>query len=142
MILKISAEGIKVTSVPFLSIFSFSTRNGNSTSPSLNLIKYSFLLRQIRNSNQLDKALTTDTPTPCNPPEILYEFWSNLPPACSCVIITSAADTPSPSCISTGIPRPLSLTVTEPFLLIITRTRLQCPANASSIALSTTSYII
>ena len=25
------------------------------------------------------------------PPETLYELWSNLPPACNCVIITSAA---------------------------------------------------
>ena len=61
-----------------------------------------------------DKALTTETPTPCSPPDTLYESWSNLPPACNCVIITSAADFFSILCVSTGIPLPSSLTVIDP----------------------------
>ena len=42
--------------------------------------------------------------------------------------------------MSTGIPRPSSSTVTDPSSLIETLTALQCPANASSIELSITSY--
>ena len=41
--------------------------------PFLNSIKYFFPLRPIINSNFSERALTTETPTPCNPPETLYE---------------------------------------------------------------------
>ena len=41
--------------------------------PFLNVIKYSFPSLKILNSNFSDKALTTETPTPCNPPDTLYE---------------------------------------------------------------------
>ncbi len=58
---------------------------------------------------------TTDTPTPCKPPDTLYEFWSNLPPACSSVITISAAERLgsflSSFFTSVGIPRPLSATL-------------------------------
>ena len=84
--------------------------------------------------------MTTDTPTPCRPPEISYTSCENLPPACSCVIITSAADIPSPLWIPTGIPRPSSDTDAELSVYNVTTILLQCPANASSIELSTTSY--
>ena len=33
--------------------------------------------------NSIDEAITTETPTPCNPPDTLYESWSNFPPACN-----------------------------------------------------------
>ena len=39
--------------------------------PSLNLISYSFPSLKIFNSNFSDNALTTETPTPCNPPDTL-----------------------------------------------------------------------
>ena len=68
----------------------------------------------------LERAFTTETPTPCKPPETLYESLSNLPPAPILVITTSSAETPSFLCRSTGIPRPLSSTVTEPSSLIAT----------------------
>ena len=51
----------------------------------------------------------------------------------------SAAETPSPSWMSTGMPRPSSVTVQEPSALRITSTRVAQPARASSMALSTTS---
>ena len=54
----------------------------------------------------------------------------------------SAADMPSSWCISTGIPLPLSITVTDPFTFNDTVTLSQWPANASSMALSTTSNTI
>jgi len=64
----------------------------------------------------------------------------NLPPACSWVITTSAALMPSSSWIATGMPRPLSVTVTEPSAFSVTVMVSQYPASDSSIALSTTSY--
>src|ERR1700733_2461420 len=53
--------------------------------------------RQISNSSFSESAFTQLTPTPCRPPETLYEFESNFPPACSLVITTCAAETPSSS---------------------------------------------
>ena len=76
----------------------------------------------MRRSRRDDSALTTDTPTPCSPPETLYEFWSNLPPAWSWVMMTSAAETPSSSWMPTGMPRPLSVTVHEPSAFSVTVT--------------------
>ena len=46
----------------------------------------------------------------------------NLPPACSRVSTTSAAETPSSSCMSTGMPRPSSRTVTLPSPFSVTST--------------------
>ena len=54
-------------------------------------------------------------------------------------MITSAAETPSPLWISVGMPRPLSVTVTEPSAFNVTMISSEKPANASSMALSTTS---
>ena len=55
------------------------------------------------------------------------------------VKIVSTVDNPVLACIPVGIPLPLSFTVIELSLLIITSILLQYPANASSIALSTIS---
>ncbi len=63
----------------------------------------------------------------------------NLPPACSTVSTTSTAGLPSFSMIATGMPRPLSTTVTELSGWIVTDTSVQKPARASSTELSTTS---
>src|SRR5690348_18356619 len=59
-----------------------------------------------------DNALTTETPTPCKPPDTLYELASNLPPACRTVMTTSAVERPSSGWMSTGIPRPVSVALT------------------------------
>ena len=72
------------------------TFSGALASPFLNSIKYFFPSLSMYSSNFSERAFVTDTPTPCKPPEILYELWSNFPPACNCVIITSAADFFSP----------------------------------------------
>ncbi len=139
---KVSGDGKNVTAVPLRSPSSKSRIGSKSpmASPCLNFMYHSLPSRRIFNSRYSDNALTTDTPTPCKPPDTLYELSSNLPPACSCVIITCAAETFSSSCSPTGIPRPLSFTVTEPSAFNITSMRSQYPANDSSIALSTTSY--
>ena len=57
-------------SVPLFSVVPISF-NAPSDSPLLNLIKYFFPSLSIVNSNHSDNALTTETPTPCNPPETL-----------------------------------------------------------------------
>lgn len=54
-------------------------------------------------------------------------------------MITSAAETPSSLWMSTGIPRPLSVTVTDPSPFRVTSMESQKPASTSSMALSTTS---
>ena len=69
-------------------------------------------LRTCTCNNELN-ALTQETPTPCNPPETLYVFLSNLPPACNTVITTSNALFFSLECIPVGIPLPSSFTETE-----------------------------
>src|ERR1700716_3684976 len=95
----------------------------------------------MRSLSHSESAFTTDTPTPCNPPETLYEFWSNLPPACNSVITISAAERlrSSSSLMSVGMPRPLSTTEMELSVWITTLMSSQWPASASSMALSTTS---
>src|ERR1700719_4790060 len=95
--------------------------------------------RQISRSSQSESALTTETSTPCKPPETLYESLSNFPPACSTVITTSAAGFFSVACMSTGMPRPLSITVTLLSSCTVTLISSQYPAMASSTELSTTS---
>ncbi len=52
---------------------------------------------------------------------------------------TSTAGRFSLGCMSTGMPRPLSDTVTELSMCRVTRMRVQYPAMASSMELSTTS---
>ena len=129
---------MKWTSVPrrFVSPIILS---GSTGSPFLNSMACALPSRRMVNLNQSDKAFTTDTPTPCKPPETLYELASNFPPACSMVIMTSAAERPSSGWISVGTPRPLSVTLIELSVWMTTFISLQYPANASSIALSTTS---
>ena len=92
---KTSLDGKNFICVPEFFDFPISL-NGFNAFPFLNSIRYFFPPRSIINSNFSESALTTETPTPCNPPEILYELWSNFPPACNCVMITSAADFFSP----------------------------------------------
>ena len=54
-------------------------------------------------------------------------------------MMTSAALTPSPSWMPVGMPRPSSTTVALPSAFSRTSTAVAWPANASSMALSTTS---
>ena len=67
---KISFEGKKVIFVPFFFVLPTIFKGFNEF-PSLNFISYSFPSLKIRNSSFSDNAFTTDTPTPCNPPETL-----------------------------------------------------------------------
>ena len=96
--------------------------------------------RLICTSTRVDRALTTEMPTPCRPPETAYESESNLPPACNWVMTTWTVGMPD-SCISTGIPRPSSTTSTPPSSSNVTLTPVAWPAIASSTELSTTSQI-
>src|SRR5699024_10974629 len=85
------------------------------------------------------KALTTDEPTPCKPPDDLYEPDENLPPACKTVKITSAVGRPL-ECMPVGIPRPLSLIVilsSRWMTILISSPK---PLIISSTALSVISY--
>src|SRR5690606_3602789 len=97
--------------------------------------------RWISTSRRLDRAFTTDTPTPCKPPDTAYDLLSNLPPACSTVSATSTPGFFIVGCSSTGKPRPSSSTRTPPSASSVTSTRVAYPAIASSTALSTTSQI-
>ena len=63
---------------------------------------------------RVESAFTTETPTPCRPPETAYALPSNLPPACSTVSATSTPGFLSLGWRSTGKPRPLSVTRTPP----------------------------
>jgi len=65
---KISLEGKKVIFVPVVDDLPICF-NGAFASPLLNSIKYFLLSLLISNSNFFDNAFTTDTPTPCKPPE-------------------------------------------------------------------------
>ena len=78
-------------------------------------------------------------PTPCRPPLTLYASDSNLPPACRVVKTVVSADSFVFGLGFTGIPLPLSVTVTDPFFSRRTSIELHRPAIASSTELSTTS---
>ena len=67
---KISFEGRKFITVPLFFDFPINLR-GLTESPFLNSIKYFFPSLSIVSFNFSDKALTTETPTPCSPPETL-----------------------------------------------------------------------
>ena len=67
---KISFEGRNVICVPVSFDFPISF-NGFFASPLSNSTKYFFPSLLISNSNFSERALTTETPTPCKPPEIL-----------------------------------------------------------------------
>src|SRR5450830_96488 len=144
----------KCTSVPRLSV-SPMTLIGETVKPSTtsisrfcgtprtNSMKWTLPLRRMVSFSSFDSAFTHETPTPCRPPDTLYEFWSNLPPACSSVITISAAERFG-SCLSSifrpvGTPRPLSVIEIELSEWIVTWISVQCPASDSSIELSSTS---
>ena len=92
--------------------------------------------RSTSTSSRAASALTTEAPTPCSPPEAVYEPPPNLPPACSLVITSSTPVSLVLRSTSTGMPRPLSLTSAEPSACSVTSIPVQCPARASSTALS------
>ncbi len=70
--------------------------------------------RSTSTSSRAASALTTEAPTPCSPPDAVYEPPPNLPPACSLVITSSTPVSLVLRSTSTGMPRPLSLTSAEP----------------------------
>ncbi len=87
-----------------------------------------------------ESAFTQVTPTPWRPPDTLYAFDSNFPPAWSFVITTSRVSMPSTvGWGPTGMPEPLSTTVTELSVWMVTLISSARPAMASSTELSTTS---
>ena len=63
-------DGRNVTSVPVLSEAA-PFFNGASATPSLKRMVHSDPCRQTRRSRNCESALTTETPTPCKPPETL-----------------------------------------------------------------------
>ena len=89
----------------------------------------------------VDNALTTDIPTPCSPPLTVYAPDSNLPPAWRVVKTVVRAETFVFGCGLTGIPLPLSETVTDPFFSSSISIAVHLPAIASSTELSTTSQM-
>jgi hypothetical protein len=88
-----------------------------------------------------ESAFTTETPTPCSPPEMLYPPPPNLPPAFNVVSATSTAGRRSFAFGMgfTGIPAPSSCTDTLSSSWSVTTIFDARPAIASSTALSTTS---
>ena len=141
---KISGSGRKLILVPvFLVLPKVGSRPFSSSTTGTPFSYLSWWIKPsllISTSIYVDSAFTTDEPTPCRPPLVLYTELSNLPPACSVENTTRAADTPL-ACIPTGIPRPLSSTVHEPFFSRVTLMVSQAPARCSSTELSTISYI-
>ena len=67
----VSSEAQNLTSVPFLSPAGPTFFKGLVVSPLQNSTKCSESSLQILSSSLDDSALTTDTPTPCKPPETL-----------------------------------------------------------------------
>ena len=138
VLVKIVLLGLKRMVVP-RSVVVPTTLSGPWGSPILYCWRCSLPSRAIVSVSAPERALTTDTPTPCRPPATLYELSSNLPPACSTVMMTSAAERFSSLWMSVGMPRPLSVTVTDSSAWMVTTMRSQWPPRASSIELSTTS---
>ena len=79
-------------------------------------------------------------PTPCRPPDAAYDPEPNLPPACSFVKTTSTPVRPVFGSTSTGMPRAVSVTWTEPSGNSRTPISSPCPARASSTELSMISH--
>jgi hypothetical protein len=139
---KICGSGLKETVVPRSFVFPVTFRS-SVLSPRAKAIRCTLPLRRTSTRSHSDRAFTTLTPTPCRPPETLYDpspSLSNLPPACSTVSASSTAGTFSVGCRSTGMPRPSSTTVMELSPWMVTSTCVAWPAIASSMELSTTSY--
>ncbi len=137
----ILASGNQVTLVPFLSVSPISCTSPIGIHLSY-LCLYILPFLCTTTSNRSANAFTTDAPTPCKPHDILYADFSNLPPAWSIVNTISNADFPVLGCLSTGIHLPLSCTVTVPSACMMVVICVQCPASASSTALSTISWIV
>ena len=71
---------MKVTSVPVKSVLPV-TLSFPLGAPSLYSCWCIFPPLCIVRFKSSDKAFTTETPTPCKPPDTLYELSSNFPPA-------------------------------------------------------------
>src|SRR5215471_228423 len=67
---KVSPLARKWTSVPRLSVLPVTLRGATAT-PRRNSMKWVWPSRRMVSLSQSESALTTDTPTPCRPPEIL-----------------------------------------------------------------------
>ncbi|KKW47976.1 MAG: hypothetical protein UY98_C0001G0023 [Candidatus Kaiserbacteria bacterium GW2011_GWA2_58_9] len=110
---KTFGSGSKTTIVPWRPeapiFFTFET----GLPPSLYSCAYFPPSRCTSARTETESALTTETPTPCKPPETLYPSPPNFPPAWSFVITVSSAETFVFGWMSTGIPRPLSATRTR-----------------------------
>src|ERR1035441_3871499 len=96
--------------------------------------------RSTSTSSRAASALTTEAPTPCSPPEAVYEPPPNLPPPCSRVLTSSTPVSLVLRSTSTGMPRPLSLTSAELSAYSSTSIREQYPPSASSTSLSMISH--
>ena len=132
-----SAKNLTFVPVPFALPI---TSNFWVVFPFSNFIWYKLPSLFIVTSVQLDKAFTTDAPTPWRPPDTLYPLSPpNFPPACKTVYTVSAVEIPVLGWISTGIPLPLSSTLIMFPGSIITFISVQYPAKASSTPLSTIS---
>jgi len=108
--------------------------------PRRKLAAHSCPSRSTLTSIRAARAFTTEAPTPCSPPDAVYEPPPNLPPACSRVITSSTPVSLVFGSTSTGMPRPLSRTSADPSGCRTTSIRLQWPASASSTALSKISH--
>mmetsp|Transcript_1233 Transcript_1233/g.4074 ORF Transcript_1233/g.4074 Transcript_1233/m.4074 type:complete len:250 (+) Transcript_1233:1539-2288(+) len=141
--LKICESGLKRTLVPFFASPESFLRAAIActAAPREKLCVYSFCPRHTVTSVVSESALTTEIPTPCNPPDTWYPLSSppNFPPACSTVRTVSRDETPVAGCTSVGIPRPSSSTETNPDASTQTVMQLACPACTSSTPLSKTS---
>jgi len=71
VLVKISGDGRNVISVPVRSPASPVTFSGSTGSPRRNSISCTLPSRQMRSLSHSDSAFTTETPTPCRPPETL-----------------------------------------------------------------------
>ena len=109
--------------------------------PLSNLIRAILLSLQEVTTKYSDNALAALIPTPCKPPELLYPVEpsdANFAPVCSLVNKFSKVSVPS-FAFPNGIPLPLSTTVIELFLPIITSILVHSPAKYSSIEFDKTS---
>ncbi len=68
---KVAVLGTKVMRVPVLPTASPTILSGFTGTPSAKLMKCSLPSRQMVRSSLEESALTTDTPTPCSPPDTL-----------------------------------------------------------------------
>ena len=93
MLVKICALGLKRIVVP-RSLVAPTSASGATGSPRWYSWRCMLAVAGDGQQQVSESALTTETPTPCRPPETLYELSSNFPPECSTVMMTSAAETP------------------------------------------------